>query len=63
MCQDFLDNQQKKIKPATKIKRLKKYINTEFELQSTSAVGSAGLPTLQGDNEYTLETIPKYLFQ
>ncbi len=33
ICQDFLDEQPKKIKEATKLKRLKKYIIKEFELE------------------------------
>jgi len=32
VCQDFLDEIPKKIKDVTKIKRLRKYINKEFEL-------------------------------
>jgi len=64
ICQDFLDEIPVKIKDVTKIKRLKKYVNKEFELDDLdNKVGSAGLQTLQDNSEYSLEKIPKYLFE
>lgn len=69
VCQDFLDEIPKKIKEITKLKRLKKYITKEFELdKDTSNIGSKKTAEQQSDNSssedyYCLENIPKYLFE
>ncbi len=66
ICQDFLDEIPSKIKNTTKIKRLKKYINKEFELETIN------IPIYNTINNnwdtinrqfYNLENIPKYLFE
>lgn len=58
ICQDFYDSLPEKIKEETKIKRLDKYITKEFELDTKEF-------TLKWKNnkEYTLENIPKSLFE
>ena len=56
ICNDFLSEIPHKIKEATKIKRLTKFIDKEFELMSKE--DSTKIDT----KNYTLETIPKYLF-
>ena len=56
ICEDFLAEIPVKIKQETKIKRLNKYINTEFELESWEIL-------FKSDKEYNLDTIPKYLFE
>ena len=69
VCQDFLDEIPKKIKEVTKLKRLKKYITKEFELdKDISNIGSKKTSEQQSDNSsdedyYCLENIPKYLFE
>ncbi len=65
ICQDFLDNIPKKIKDATKLKRLKKYITTEFELEigQNTSPGIDQTASSEPENKYSLETIPKYLFE
>jgi len=62
VCQDFLDEIPKKIKDITKIKRLRKYINKEFELESKD-VAMLHLNNSNNNSEYSLENIPKYLFE
>ena len=64
ICQDFLDEIPAKIKTVTKLKRLKKYVTAEFELDKNNSVNSSDFSW--GDNlksNYSLETIPKYLFE
>jgi len=64
ICQDFLDDIPAKIKDITKIKRLKKYVNKEFELDNLdNKVESTRVHTLQDNSQYSLENIPKYLFE
>ncbi len=78
ICKDFLDEQPSKIKQKTKIKRLKKYVNKEFELEGCRDVSLKHLDNQWDflekhlDNNkrdvsekhlYSLEKIPKYLFQ
>ena len=72
ICQDFLDSIPKKIKDVTKIKRLKKYVNLEFELDNCRDVSLKHLNNKDKNfyNEdvstkhlYNLENIPKYLFE
>ena len=56
ICDEFLAEQPAKIKEETKLKRLNKYLEAEFEL-------SKNIETQKDNNkEYSLETIPKYLF-
>jgi len=61
MCQDFYDTLSKKLKEETKLKRVKKYMNGEFDVsqenQYETNVWSWAF------KEYSLETIPKYLFE
>jgi hypothetical protein len=57
ICQDFYDEIPTKIKEETKIKRVNKYITAEFEL------GKITLEERLNNKEYSLETIPKYLFE
>lgn len=57
ICIDYLSEMPVKIKEDTKIKRLKKYVEKEFELNNEE------IEVIKGSNkEYSLETIPKYLF-
>jgi len=55
LCEDFLSEIPEKIKESTKIKRLNKYINKEFELEENNY-------WVQENKVYNLENIPKYLF-
>jgi ATP-binding cassette, subfamily F, member 3 len=55
LCEDFLAEIPKKIKYETKIKRLNKYIDKEFELVSDEIL-------VESNKIYNLESIPKYLF-
>lgn len=56
ICVDFLNEQSSKIKTETKYKRLNKYLEKEFELSKTNNIQNTT------NKEYSLETIPKYLF-
>lgn len=56
ICQEFLEEQPAKIKEETKLKRLNKFLEKEFELNK------ADLTTSLETKQYSLETIPKYLF-
>jgi hypothetical protein len=56
ICDDFLAEQPSKIKEETKLKRLNKYLEAEFELSSNVETKK------DVQKEYSLETIPKYLF-
>ena len=61
ICQDFYDTIPKKIKQETKLRRVRKYMNGEFEIEeSQSYETSAGSGKYK---EYSLETLPKYLFE
>ena len=55
ICQEFFDEQWTKIKEETKLKRLNKFLEKEFELSEEK------IETFSS-KEYSLETIPKYLF-
>lgn len=55
ICQEFLDEQPAKIKEETKFKRLNKFLEKEFELSECSIHQHT-------TKDYSLETIPKYLF-
>ena len=55
ICQEFLDEQPAKIKEETKLKRLNKFLEKEFELSESSIHQHT-------TKDYSLETIPKYLF-
>ncbi|MDD2907445.1 MAG: ABC-F family ATP-binding cassette domain-containing protein [Candidatus Gracilibacteria bacterium] len=57
-CQEYYDTIDKKIKEETKLKRLNKYITNEFELETKEFVFAE-----TNNKEYSLETIPKYLFE
>ena len=57
ICQDFYDEIPKKIKEETKIKRVNKFVDKEFELDSKQE------EIYVKSKEYSLETIPKYLFE
>lgn len=59
ICQDFYETIPTKIKQATKLKRVAKYMNGEFEVEETNfyATNSGVM------KEYSLETLPKYLFE
>ncbi len=56
VCQDYMDSMaSEKIKEETKMKRLVKYIEKEFEL------GESRLEKIS-NKIYNLESIPEYLF-
>jgi ATPase subunit of ABC transporter with duplicated ATPase domains len=55
ICEDFLQEQPVKIKEETKLKRLNKFLEKEFELNESHF-------NVTQIKEYSLETIPKYLF-
>lgn len=55
VCQDYLNSITEKIKEETKMKRLVKYIEKEFELESTTWEKTS-------NKLYNLESIPEYLF-
>ena len=57
ICQDFYDEIPTKIKEETKLKRVNKYITAEFELDKITSAEKLN------NKEYSLETIPKYLFE
>jgi len=57
ICEDFYESIPKKIKKETKLKRLNKYIISEFELEEKEFTFA------WNNKEYSLETIPKYLFE
>ncbi len=56
ICEMFLAEQEEKIKEETKYKRLNKYLEKEFELDKIIDIEKTS------NKEYSLETIPKYLF-
>lgn len=55
ICQEFLEEQGNKIKEETKLKRLNKFLEKEFELTESKIEEYS-------TKNYSLETIPKYLF-
>jgi len=57
ICQEYYNEIPQKIKQETKLKRLNKYMTTEFELDSFIEVDKLT------NKEYNLDTIPKYLFE
>ena len=57
ICEDFYESIPKKIKEVTKLKRLNKYIISEFELEEKEFTFA------WNSKEYSLEAIPKYLFE
>jgi len=57
ICLDFYNDIPKKIKEETKIKRLNKYLDKEFELDQIEYVFETN------KKDYSLENIPKYLFE
>jgi len=56
ICDEFWLEIPSKIKDSTKLKRLNKFVNKEFELQSEGKIIEIS------NKEYSLENIPKYLF-
>jgi ATP-binding cassette subfamily F protein 3 len=62
ICQDFLDDIPTKIKSVTKIKRLRKFVTCEFELDKNQS-WTFFYNNKQANWEYSLESIPKYLFE
>lgn len=61
ICEDFYESIPAKIKHATKLKRVKKYMNGEFDVSLENQH-----ETISGSwvfKEYSLETLPKYLFE
>jgi len=64
ICQDFYDSIPAKIKQETKIKRVAKYMKWEFEVEDVaSSLLDWGENWVRSQKEYSLETIPKYLFE
>lgn len=57
ICNDFYNSIAKKIKHETKIKRLNKYLDKEFELEALEKEIKIN------SKDYTLENIPRYLFE
>ena len=57
-CNDFYKEIPAKIKEETKLKRLVKYIDSEFELETKEFTFESN-----STKEYSLETIPKSLFE
>ena len=57
ICQDFYDEIPEKIKEETKLKRVNKYIVSEFELDKIWGAEKLS------NKDYSLETIPKNLFE
>ena len=55
ICEDFYNSIPKKIKQETKIKRLNKFVDKEFELDKQE------LSLEQFNKIYSLDNIPKYL--
>jgi DNA polymerase III delta prime subunit len=55
ICNDYLAEQPPKIKEDTKLKRLNKFLEKEFELSKSKVEEYS-------TKKYSLETIPKYLF-
>ncbi len=56
VCRDYLESITEKIKEETKMKRLVKYMEKEFELDSMRL-------EKKSNRTYTLESIPEYLFR
>jgi len=65
ICQDFYETIPAKIKHETKLKRVKKYMNWEFDVSedAASSLLDWGENWERYNKEYSLETIPKYLFE
>jgi len=56
ICEEFYNEIPSKIKEETKLKRLNKFVDKEFELNSINEVNKIS------NKEYNLDNIPKYLF-
>lgn len=56
ICEEFISSQEPKIKEETKLKRLSKYLQKEFELEEITEIKK------ENNKIYSLETIPEYLF-
>lgn len=65
LCQEHYDSIPAKIKYETKIKRVKKYMQKEFELEVTQTPTDWQTQSHENNahKQYSLETIPKYLFE
>jgi len=64
ICQDFYESIPEKIKHETKLKRVAKYMNGEFDVNEDAAsLSSKGEGIVGWGKQYSLETIPKYLFE
>ena len=64
ICQHFYDTIPAKIKQETKLKRVAKYMKWEFEIEDeASSLLNEGENWERYLKEYSLETIPKYLFE
>ena len=64
ICQDFYESIPAKIKQETKLKRVRKYMNGEFEVDdAASSLLDWGENWERSAKQYSLETIPKYLFE
>jgi len=64
ICQDFYETIPDKIKQETKLKRVAKYMKGEFDVTDDAASLSSKGEGIQGwGKQYSLETIPKYLFE
>ncbi|MDQ7023741.1 MAG: ATP-binding cassette domain-containing protein [Candidatus Gracilibacteria bacterium] len=59
VCEDFLSEIPLKIKEVTKLKRLKKYVIAEFELNSGDISETEKVEKIK---QYSLQNIPQYLF-
>ncbi len=59
ICQHFYETIPAKIKQETKLKRVAKYMKWEFEIEENNLYET----NKGGIKEYSLETIPKYLFE
>ncbi len=61
ICQVYYDEIPAKIKQETKVKRVAKYMRSEFELGKSEQ--SSKTQIIWANKQYSLETIPKYLFE
>ena len=60
ICQEFYESIPNKIKHETKLKRVTKYMKAEFEIHPQAS----SVPWVtNNDKEYSLETLPSYLFE
>ena len=61
ICEDFYESIPAKIKHETKLKRVKKYMNWEFDISLENQHETTSWSWVY--KEYSLETLPKYLFE